>query len=390
MYKPEYLEKGRVMEERQNIDPTFDEAVNAYSETTGVNQEVQISGLGMSNCNSTSECPREVKSRVQSQLSCEVVRVTVVQDQGECRVPGAGTAMQPCNQNLMERGISREHGECRAPGAGTAMRPYQQNLMEREVSKEDGKWGAPDTEEALRPYHYDLRENRNSRELLSTSATGGLILMGGVEATKENSNPTLPESRTEEPELRLNCELSVLGAEWQKLARAPTLQLKLVSWKLKFRLSWNYEVNMFGLTVQKRCRDPNLPGKSRGNYDTNRMVRRKDTMEEKDYTRKKSRPPRWVQGDSGKQPDDGGNSQMENSKELEKTGIGGVQSLPFWELIRERLGSLLYITYVWKACRINMTRCGKHESVDFGGSAELERTTHQAEREWAPPTISCS
>jgi len=120
------------------------------------------------------------------------------------------------------------------------------------------------------------------------------------------------------------------------------------------------------------------------------MVRRKDTMEEKDYTRKKSRPPRWVQGDSGKQPDDGGNSQMENSKELEKTGIGGVQSLPFWELIRERLGSLLYITYVWKACRINMTRCGKHESVDFGGSAELERTTHQAEREWAPPTISCS
>ena len=81
---------------------------------------------------------------------------------------------------------------------------------------------------------------------------------------------------------------------------------------------------------------------------------------------------------------------MENSKELEKTGIGGVQSLPFWELIRERLGSLLYITYVWKACRINMTRCGKHESVDFGGSAELERTTHQAEREWAPPTISCS
>ena len=92
-----------------------------------------------------------------------------------------------------------------------------------------------------------------------------------------------------------------------------------------------------------------------------------------------------------------GNNQMmveilrwKTPRSLKKTGIGGVQSLPFWELIRERLGSLLYITYVWKACRINMTRCGKHESVDFGGSAELERTTHQAEREWAPPTISCS
>jgi len=172
MCRPEYLEKGRVMEERQNIDPTFDEAVSVYSETTGVNQDVQISGLGMSNCNPNSECPREVKSRVQSQLSCEVVGVTVVQDQGECRVPGAGTAMQPCNQNLMERGISKEYGECRAPGAGTAMRPYQQNLMKRGVSKEHGEERAPDAEAALQPYHLNLCSHQEFLEKKITKNNG--------------------------------------------------------------------------------------------------------------------------------------------------------------------------------------------------------------------------
>jgi len=217
-------------------------------------------------------------------------------------VPGAETAKQPCSQ---------ECGEGRAPGAGTAMRPYQQNLMERGVSKEQGEERAP--------------------------------------------------------ELRLNCELSVLGAEWQKLARAPTLQLKLVSWKLKFRLSWNYEVNMFGLTVQERYVDKTVYEKGRGNSDTNRMVRRRKTMEEKEVTRKESKSSRQLQK---KQSDESG------IYKLDQTGVGGGSDSTFWEKITR---FMRYEVEIWhNICRQVCTLGDMHkkpDSASIGGSEEQRGTS---------------
>jgi len=372
MCRPEYLQKGRVMEERQNIDPTFDEAVSVYSETTGVNQDVQISGLGMSNCNPTSECPREVKSRVQSQLSCEVVRVTVVQDQGECRVPGAGTAMQPCNQNLMERGISKEYGECRVPGAGTAMQPCNQNLMERGISKEYGECRAPGAWTAMRPYQQNLMKRGVSKEHGEERAPD-------AEAALQPYHLNLC-SHQEEPKLRLSYELRLLGAVVQKAARAPTLHLRLVNCKLKAEVVWNYEVNILGLTVRERYGDQTLYEKGRGNSDTNRMVRRRKAMEEKEVTRKKSRSSRQLQE---KQPDESG------IYKLDQTGVGGGPDSTFWEKITRFMRSRFGITYAVQVCGVGEILCTlgdmqkKPDSVRIGGSEEQRRTsvlyTHTAD-----------
>ena len=62
----------------------------------------------------------------------------------------------------------------------------------KKVVKTQGDWRAPGACAATRPCHQNLKGGKTDQKLLNTRKTG--TIMGGVEATKEHSDTTLPES----------------------------------------------------------------------------------------------------------------------------------------------------------------------------------------------------